>query len=55
MFVCSLPASFAMTVALNSDMGLTWGFTRSAQNRADRLLRPDDRVLEGKTLRVTCV
>lgn len=40
-----LPDILAIKVARNSDIGLTYGFTRSAQVRADRLLSPEDRVL----------
>ena len=40
-----IPDILAITVARNSDIGLTYGFTRSAQVRADRLLSPEDRVL----------
>ena len=41
----TIPAILAITVARNSDIGLVCGFTRSAQVKADRLLRPEDRVL----------
>ena len=41
-----IPASFAMIVALNSDIGFTCGLTRSVQNNADRLLNPEDSVLK---------
>lgn len=41
-----LPATLEIMVALNSDIGFVWGFTISCQNRADKLLRPDDNVLK---------
>jgi len=41
-----LPEHFDMTVALNSDMGLVCGLIRSVQSKADKLLRPDERVLK---------
>jgi hypothetical protein len=41
-----LPAIFDIRVAFNSDIGFVWGLTRSCQNKADKLLRPDDNVLK---------
>ena len=41
-----LPEHFDMTVALNSDIGLVCGLIRSVHSKADKLLRPDERVLK---------
>lgn len=41
-----LPDVFAMTVALNSDIGLVCGLTKSCHTSADILLNPDDNVLK---------
>jgi len=37
-----------MTVALNSDIGLVCGLIKSVHSKADKLLRPDERVLKYK-------
>lgn len=41
-----LPDTFAMTVALNSDIGFVCGLTKSCHTSADILLNPDDNVLK---------
>ena len=40
------PENLDIMVAFNSDIGFVCGFMMSAQNNADRLLKPEDRVLE---------
>ena len=41
-----IPEHFAISVARNSDIGFTCGFTISAQNNADKLLKLVDSVLK---------
>ena len=41
----NVPESFAMSVALNSDMGLACGSTKSCQSTADKLANTEERVL----------
>lgn len=44
-----IPDALATKVALNSERSLAHGFTPSSHVRADKLLRPDERVLKIRT------